>query len=285
MRLVTVPVRETSLDCRGRKLTFGRETLVMGILNVTPDSFSDGGRYSDLEGATARAVEMAAEGAAILDIGGQSTRPGFTEIPAEEEIARVVPVIERAASRVKIPISVDTYKPQVARAALSAGAHLLNDVYGLQRDPQIAQLALEFSCPVVVMHQEAGFKDSVEDPIEMMKRFFDRSLQIAKQVGVHESNLILDPGIGFQKTQQQNLAVVARLDELRTWGFPVLLGASRKSFIGNVLGGLPADQRLEGTLATTALAAWHGVEIVRVHDVAANLRVTKMISALRSAHS
>ena len=254
----------------------------MGILNVTPDSFSDGGQFATTSVAVERALRMVAEGAAMIDVGGQSTRPGYTEISAEEEIARVVPVIRALLDQVSVPLSIDTYKPEVARAALDAGAHVLNDVFGLQGDPKLAAVAAEFGCPVVAMHQEKGFAQAPGDTMEKLATYFRRSFALAGEAGLPATRLILDPGIGFLKTQTQNLEIVARIDELRGLGCPVLLGASRKSFIGNVLG-LPATERLEGTLATTALAAWHGVELIRVHDVAANLRVARMIAALRSA--
>lgn len=270
------------LDCRGRALALGGEVAIMGILNVTPDSFSDGGRFADTRAAVERGVQMAAEGAALIDVGGQSTRPGFAEISAEEEINRVVPVVTELVRRVSTPVSVDTYKADVARAALEAGAHLLNDVHGLQGDPEFTQVAAQFRCPVVVMHQERAFAQAPGDTIEKLAAFFERSIAAAAAAGIPRERLVIDPGIGFLKTQTQNLEIVGRLQELRALGLPLLLGASRKSFIGNVLT-LPAPDRLEGTLATTALAAWTGVEIIRVHDVAANVRVAKMIAAIRAA--
>jgi dihydropteroate synthase len=254
--------------------------LLVGILNLTPDSFFDGAKYSGVEAAIAQAGRLIEEGAAIVDVGGQSTRPGYEEISAEEEIARVVPVIAALASQLPAPVSIDTYKPVVARAALQAGAHALNDIHGLQRHPEMARLAAEFGCPVVVMHNDATFREMPGDTIYKIKIFFDRSLEIAAQAGLAEDHIILDPGIGFAKTHEQNLEILARLTELKHLGFPIWLGASRKSVIGNVLA-LPADERLEGTLATTALAVWQGVEFVRVHDVRANLRAAKMAAAIR----
>ena len=272
-----------SLDCRGRLLRLGGETVIMGILNVTPDSFSDGGRFDRLEAAVAHGERMVEEGAGMIDVGGQSTRPGFAEVPDDEEIARVVPVIEALVARVSVPISIDTYKPRVAAAALKAGAHLLNDVHGLLRDEGMARLAAEWGIPVVAMHWDPDFKEASGDTLGRMRRFFDRTVVVAERNGIPPRRLILDPGIGFSKTQAQNLELVARLAEVRAWGFPVLLGASRKSFIGNVLSLPHAADRLEGTLAVTALAAWQGVEIIRVHDVAANLRAARMSDALRSS--
>ncbi len=253
----------------------------MGILNVTPDSFSDGGRFSGFDQAVRQAEQMVAEGAAVIDIGGQSTRPGFAEITEAEEIDRVVPVIRELLTRVSVPLSIDTYKPAVARAALEAGAHLLNDVHGLQRSPELAALAAGFGAPVVAMHWDPAFRAWTGDTLAGLRSYVDRTVDIAVRAGLGADRLVLDPGIGFAKTQAQNLELVRRLDEVRRWGFPVLLGASRKSFIGAVLAQPEPQDRLEGTLATTAVAAWHGVEILRVHDVAANLRVARMTTAIR----
>jgi dihydropteroate synthase len=268
------------LKCRDRAVAVGRETLLVGILNVTPDSFFDGEKFATVAPAIAQASRLVEEGAAVIDVGGQSTRPGYEEISTGEEIDRVVPVIAALVPRLPVPVSVDTYKPAVARAALQAGAHLLNDIHGLQRNPELAGLAAEFGCPVVVMHNDAAFRDTPGDPIYKIKVFFDRSLEIAGQAGLAEDLIILDPGIGFAKTQRQNLEILARLAELKALGFPLWLGASRKSVIGNVLA-LPPEERLEGTLATTALAVWQGVEFIRVHDVRANARAAKMAAAIR----
>ncbi|HXC01987.1 MAG TPA: dihydropteroate synthase [Opitutaceae bacterium] len=268
------------LKCRDRAVVIGRETLLVGILNLTPDSFFDGGKFAAGESAIAQASRLVEEGAAIIDVGGQSTRPGYEEISDEEEIARVVPVITALVPRLPVPLSIDTYKPAVARAALQAGAHLINDIYGLQRNPELARLAVEFGCPVVVMHNDAAFREAPGDTIYKIKLFFERSREIAAQAGLPENLIILDPGIGFGKSQEQNLEILARLSELKLLGFPLWLGASRKSVIGNVLA-LPPEERLEGTLATTALAVWQGVEFIRVHDVRANARAAKMAAAIR----
>lgn len=278
-RLRTLP---RVIDCRGRKLAIGTETAVMGILNLTPDSFSDGGQHPTLETAVEHAEHMVAEGAAIIDVGGQSTRPGFAEISEEEEIARVLPVIKALVSRLTVPLSIDTYKPGVARAALKAGAHVLNDVFGLQGEGGLAEIAAAYSAPVIAMHQQIEFPKAAGNTLEKLKLFFDDTVSIALDAGLGLERLVIDPGIGFHKTQGQNLEILGQLDEIRDWGLPVLLGVSRKSVIGNVLG-LPAAERLEGTLATTALAAWHGVELVRVHDVGPNVRVARMVSAIRAA--
>lgn len=270
------------LDCRGRELLLGGGPRIVGILNVTPDSFFDGGRFANADAAVAQAHRLVAEGAAMIDLGGQSTRPGYAEVPVEEEIRRVVPVILELTATLAVPLSIDTYRSPVARAALEAGAQVLNDIHGLQRDPALAGVAAEFGCPVVVMHNEPGFEAEAADPLPRMLRYFERSLALAARAGVPAERIILDPGIGFAKTQDQNLAILARLPELRVLGRPLFLGASRKSVVSHVLG-LPAAERLEGTLALTSLAAWHGVELIRVHDVQANLRAARMAAALRAA--
>ncbi len=225
-----------------------------------------------------------AEGASLIDIGGQSTRPGYAEVPLEEEIRRVVPVITALAHSLPVPLSIDTYRSAVARAALQAGAHMLNDIHGLLRDPGLAGVAAEFGCPVVVMHNEPGFSAETGDPIARMLRYFERSIATAARAGVPAERLLLDPGIGFAKTQEQNLAILARLPELRVLGRPLFLGASRKSVVSHVLD-LPPGERLEGTLAITSLAAWHGVELIRVHDVQSNLRAARMAAAIRARGS
>jgi dihydropteroate synthase len=280
--LLNVPSGGRRLNCRGRELLLGGEPRIVGILNVTPDSFFDGGRFTSVEGAVAQAQRLVAEGATLIDIGGQSTRPGYEEVSLEEEIRRVVPVITALTQSLSVPLSIDTYRSGVARAALQAGAHLLNDIHGLLRDPALAGVAAEFGCPVIVMHNEPGFNEATGDPLPRILRFFERSIATAARAGVSAERLILDPGIGFAKTQEQNLAILARLPELRTLGRPLFLGASRKSVVSHVLN-LPPGERLEGTLAITSLAAWHGVELIRVHDVQANLRAARMAAALRAA--
>jgi dihydropteroate synthase len=255
----------------------GGPTRIFGILNVTPDSFSDGGDWTDPIRAERRGLQMAAEGAAVIDIGGQSTRPGHVEIGTAEELLRVLPVIERLSASGTVPLSIDTTKPEVARAALSAGASILNDIDGFQGEPAMPGVASEFGCPVVLMHRERDFAEFPGDPMDRIRRYFERSLAIADAAGVSE--VILDPGIGFHKTPEQSLEIMARLAELKAFGRPILLGASRKSVIGHVLGGTPAD-RLEGTLATTVLAVVQGVDFVRVHDVLANARAIRMAFAV-----
>jgi dihydropteroate synthase len=276
------PSATSRLGCRGRELVLGGEPRIVGILNVTPDSFFDGGKFAQTDAAVAQAHRLVAEGAAMIDLGGQSTRPGYTEVPVAEEIHRVVPVITALARSLPVPLSIDTYRSAVARAALQAGAHVLNDIHGLLRDPALAAVAAEFGCPVVVMHNEPGFDTAAGDPVDRMLRYFERCLATAARAGIAADRLILDPGIGFAKTQAQNLAILARLPELRALGRPLFLGASRKSVVSHVLD-LPPGERLEGTLAITSLAAWHGVELIRVHDVQANLRAARMAAALRAA--
>ena len=258
----------------------GKPKLV-GIVNVTDDSFFDGGRFGSHEAAIAQGLKLIEEGAAMIDIGGQSTRPGFAEISVEEEISRVVPVIAALAAKTAVPLSIDTYKPAVARAALAAGAHVLNDIHGFQGDPALPAVAAETGCAVILMHNDASFKTVHVDPIASLLAFFDRSLATAARAGVAREMIVLDPGIGFGKTQEQNLELLARLGELRVFGLPLLLGASRKSVIGNILA-LPPEERLEGTLATTALAVAQGVEFIRVHDVRANLRAAQVAAAIRT---
>lgn len=269
------------LICRDRAVALDGTPKMVGIVNVTDDSFFDGGRHATPATAVAHALKLVDEGAAIIDIGGESTRPGFTEIPTEVEAARVVPVIEELVAKTKIPLSIDTYKSAVARAALAAGVHVLNDIRGFQGDPALPGVAAEAGCAVILMHNDPSFKTAQGDVLTKLLTFFERSLKIAAQAGVLLEKLVLDPGIGFGKTYEQNLELLARVGELRVLGLPLLLGASRKSVIGHTLS-LPAEDRLEGTLATTALAVWQRVEFIRVHDVRANARAASMTAAIRT---
>lgn len=269
-----------TLDCRGRRLVLGERLLLFGIVNVTPDSFYDGGRYAGTDAAVAHAERLAGEGADAIDVGGQSTRPGpHEEISAHEEIARVRPVVERLAARLSVPISIDTFRPEVARAALEAGAHLVNDVHGFQREPEMARVVAEHRCPAIVMHFDPAFSGAAGDAMARVRGYFARSLAIAAEAGVAPDQIVLDPGIGFAKTADESLELIGRIGELRELGFPLLLGASRKSPIGRILG-VPPEERLEGTLATTVLAALQGVDFVRVHDVLANLRAARVAEAI-----
>jgi dihydropteroate synthase len=268
-----------SIPCGERTLQLGDRTVVMGILNVTPDSFSDGGKYVDLQTAVFRALTMKAEGAEIIDIGGESTRPGHTPVDEEEELARVIPVIQ--AVRAALPsvlISIDTYKARVAEAALQAGADIVNDVWGLQRDRHMAAVAAKYGAPVIVMHnqEEPVYHDLIHDLVA----FFRRSIRMAVDVGLPPDRIIIDPGFGFGKTPIQNLELLRRMGELKVLGRPILLGTSRKSTIGKVLGGLPPQDRVEGTAATVAIGIQNGAEIVRVHDVQVMKRVAQMTDAI-----
>lgn len=256
----------------------GKRTYIMGILNVTPDSFSDGGRFTLMNHAVEHACELVGEGADIIDVGGESTRPGHKEVSAEEELARVLPVVKELRERISVPVSVDTYKASVARACLEAGAAVINDVWGLQREPEIARVAAHYGAPVVAMHNQEGTAYSM-DILAAMKEFFEKTLEIAYKAGISQENIILDPGIGFGKTVEQNIEVMGRLSELKTLGYPILLGTSRKSTIGRILD-LPPDQRVEGTLATTVLGIQQGVDIVRVHDVMQNRRAALVADAI-----
>lgn len=256
---------------------------VMGILNVTPDSFSDGGEHIEMSNALSHCKKMMQEGATIIDVGGESTRPGAAPVSEFDELQRVIPIIAalRSLQESEFPaarISIDTYKANVAKASLEAGADIINDVWGLQKDLNMAAVAASFDVPVIAMHnQENTHYDG--DILQSMWIFFDQTLKLADLAGLKRSRLILDPGIGFGKTPDDNLAVLNRLSEIVAWGFPVLLGTSRKSTIGKVLD-LPADQRVEGTLATTVLGVKDGVKIVRVHDVLENSRAIAMTQAI-----
>ncbi|OUS69933.1 dihydropteroate synthase [Paenibacillus sp. MY03] len=258
--------RKRSYDLGGGiQLSLGDRTLIMGILNATPDSFSDGGRYMDVEAAVAHARSMVEQGADILDIGGESTRPGFDTVSAEEEIRRVVPVIAAVrAALPHIPLSIDTYKASTARAALEAGAHIINDIWGLKSEPDMAAVAAEYGCPVIVSHNRHArdYTDFVPDVLADLRG----SIGLALAAGVAEDAIWVDPGIGFAKTYEDNLALLGRLRELTALGCPILLGTSRKRFIRQALD-LPVDQVAWGTAATVALGIAHGAQIMRVHDV------------------
>lgn len=264
---------------RGWQLDCSKKTLVMGILNVTPDSFSDGGRWMDPEAAVARAREMVEQGADIIDVGGESTRPGHVPISVEEEIRRVEPVIRCLKAEVDVPISIDTYKPEVALRALEAGADLINDIWGFRRHPEMAQVAAEAGVPVVVQHNRPMEMAAYDDVMGEIIQELRNSIDMARQAGVKDEQLILDPGIGFGKRPEHNLEVMRRLDELVALGYPVLVGPSRKSFIGQTLQ-LPVHDRLEGTAAAVALAVAKGCHIVRVHDVKEMVRVARMMDAM-----
>ncbi|VUD72235.1 Dihydropteroate synthase [Methylobacterium symbioticum] len=258
----------------------GRRTLVMGILNVTPDSFSDGGLFRGEAEARAQAGTLVAEGAAILDIGGESTRPGHTPVPAEEEQARVLPVIRALAPQLAVPISIDTYKASTAKVALEAGARIVNDVWGLQREPDIARVAAAHGAPVIVMHNRETIDPAIDIVADML-RFFERSLAIARAAGIPDADIVLDPGVGFGKSWEQHLDALRRIPEIKALGFPLLVGVSRKSLLGRLHDRetKPAD-RLYGSLSAHALAATLGADIVRVHDVGAHVDAMRVVDAV-----
>jgi dihydropteroate synthase len=261
----------------GKTLELGHRTLIMGILNVTPDSFSDGGRYLAVDAAVAHAKRMVEEGADVIDVGGESTRPGSRPVSAEEEMARVLPVIERLSREVDVPISIDTYKAEVARRAVAAGADIVNDVWGFKKDPDMAAAVAHLQCPAVLMHNrsEPVYRDFVREVLEDLLE----CVKLAREAGVPEDLLMLDPGIGFGKTYAHNVELMGRLTDIVRLGFPVLLGTSRKSMIRLTLD-LPADDVVEGTGATVAFGIAQGCQIVRVHDVKEMKRVAVMTDAM-----
>lgn len=259
-------------------LTLGQRTLIMGILNVTPDSFSDGGRYNRVDAALRHAGEMLEAGADIIDIGGESTRPGHQPVGQEEELERVLPVIEALRRELpQVPISVDTYKAEVARQALEAGAHIINDIWGCKKEPEMAHVAARYGCPLILMHNRPERR--YDRFVEEVKADLLASVALAKAAGVKDDQIWLDPGIGFAKTGEDNLVLMSHLDELCALGYPVLLGTSRKKFIRDTLQ-LPVDDVVEGTAATVALGIAQGCQIVRVHDVASIARTARMCDAV-----
>ncbi|WP_028609610.1 dihydropteroate synthase [Paenibacillus harenae] len=262
----------------GVTLVLGERTLIMGILNATPDSFSDGGRYNQVDAAVAHARAMVKEGADLLDIGGESTRPGFEPVPLEEELRRILPVIRAVREALPhVPLSIDTYKAEAARQALEAGAHIINDIWGLKGDPNMAAVAAEYGCPVILSHNRHArdYNDLVPDVLADLQG----SVAIARTAGVAEDRVWLDPGIGFAKNHDDNLELLGRLSELTALGYPVLLGTSRKRFIRQTLN-LPVEELAEGTAATVALGIAHGCQIMRVHDVRAMKRTALMADAI-----
>ena len=250
---------------------------VMGILNVTPDSFSDGGKWNDMDRAMAHAAQMIEEGATIIDVGGESTRPGYTMISDEEEISRVVPVIRELKKRFDVAVSVDTYKSAVAKAAVEAGADMVNDIWGLKYDEKMADVIANTGAACCLMHnrKEADYTDFMPDMLEDLKE----TVAIAKKAGIADDKICLDPGVGFGKTYENNLEAIHHVDQLLTLGYPVLLGTSRKSVIGLTLD-LPASERMEGTVATSVIGVMKGCAFVRVHDVRENTRAIRMTEAV-----
>ncbi|RSD24479.1 dihydropteroate synthase [Mesobacillus subterraneus] len=258
-------------------LDFTDKTLIMGILNVTPDSFSDGGKYNQLGHAVGHAQEMIADGADILDIGGESTRPGHERISDEDEISRVVPAIEAISREVQVPISIDTYKSKVAKSAVDAGATIINDIWGAKEDPEIADVAAETGVPIILMHNrnDRNYSNFIRDVLNDLYE----SITIAKKAGVSDDQIILDPGIGFAKDLRENLEMMRHLDTLVALGYPVLLGTSKKSMIGKALD-LSVTERTEGTGATVCYGIQKGCQIVRIHDVKEMSRMAKMMDAM-----
>jgi dihydropteroate synthase len=266
-----------SIKCGPYQLDFGKKTYIMGILNATPDSFSDGGKFNNIEQAVKRAKEMVENGADIIDIGGESTRPGYTVISEEEEIERVVPVIEAIAKHVSVPISIDTYKAKVAQSAIEAGAHIINDIWGAKADKGMAAVAAKYNVPIILMHNRNNrdysffIRDVLNDLYEC--------INIVKQAGVRDDQIILDPGIGFAKDLNENILMMQNLDTLTALGYPVLLGTSKKSMIGQALD-LPVKERMEGTGATVCYGIQKGCQIIRIHDVKEMSRMAKMMDVL-----
>ncbi len=270
-----------TMKWRDKLINWNEKTWVMGILNTTPDSFSDGGEYNSTVQAVAHAIQLVEDGADIIDIGGESTRPGAIPVSLEEELRRVIPVIKAVRHAVDVPISVDTYKAEVANQAILAGADLINDVWGAKADPHMAQVAAEHKVPIILMHNrdDTNYSDIMID----IKADMEESIAIARLAGVKDENIILDPGIGFAKTHEQNLEVMRRLDEFTALGYPVLLGTSRKSIVAKTLN-TPPDDRVEGTGATICLGIERGTQIIRVHDVKQMARMARMMDAMLKPH-
>ncbi|MFD1068177.1 dihydropteroate synthase [Oceanobacillus locisalsi] len=259
------------------QLDLSKRTHVMGILNVTPDSFSDGGQYTEMEKAIAGAKKMEEEGADIIDIGGESTRPGHTPVGAQEELERIIPIVKALKDSLQIPISVDTFKSEVAEQAVKAGASMINDIWGAKKDPEIAKVAARYQVPLILMHNRTDMNYS--DFITDVKADLQESISIAKKAGVADNQIILDPGIGFAKTMEQNQYMIKELQELQIFGYPLLLATSRKRFIGDILDAA-APERDIGTAATTVVGIAKGAQIVRVHDVKTNLEAAKVADAI-----
>ncbi len=258
----------------------------MGILNVTPDSFSDGGRHFDKASAIRRAYEMVEEGADIIDVGGESTRPGSEPVPLQEEIDRTIPVIEEISKKIKVPVSIDTYKAEVARRALDAGASIVNDISGLRFDPEMPKVVSQYKVPVVIMHIKGTPKDMQANPIyealiPEITDYFRESIRLAVESGITEDKIIIDPGIGFGKTFDHNLEIIKNLREFTLLEKPLLVGVSRKAFIGKILGDAPVSERLEGSEAAAAISILNGANIIRVHDVKEMKKVALVADAIK----
>jgi dihydropteroate synthase len=271
---------------RNFSLDFSKKTYVMGILNVTPDSFFDGGLYFNKSIAIKRALQMVEDGADIIDIGGESTRPGSEPVSIEEDLKRTIPVIEALVKKIDIPISIDTYKSEVAKKALDAGASMVNDISGLRFDPLMANIVSQYEVPVVIMHIKGTPKDMQQNPVYevLIPEILDYlmlCIKLALESGTSEDKIIIDPGIGFGKTFEHNLEIIYNLREFTSLGKPILIGLSRKAFIGKILGDVPPEERLEGTAAAVAISVINGANIVRVHDVREMVRVVKVADAIK----
>ena len=268
---------DKTIQCGSYTLDYGKKTLIMGVLNVTPDSFSDGGKYNTIDNAVRRATEMVEQGVDIIDIGGESTRPGYTPISVEEELSRLIPVIEAITKTVPVPLSIDTFKAETAKETIKAGAHIINDIWGAKADPNMGKVAAELKVPIILQHNrdnnqyQSFFRDCLNDIYE--------SISIVKKAGVKDEQIILDPGIGFAKDLSKDLEMMRNLDTFVALGYPVLLGPSRKRMIGGVLD-LPVNERLEGTGAAVCFGIQKGCQIVRVHDVKEISRMAKMMDAM-----
>jgi len=275
------------LTWRNFCLDFTKKTYIMGVLNITRDSFSDGGLYFDKSAAIKRAIQMVEEGADIIDIGGESTRPGAEPVAIEEELRRTIPVIEAVAKEINVPISIDTYKSEVAEKALAAGASIVNDISGLRFDPEMAKVVSDYKVPVVIMHIKGRPKDMQQNPVyealvpEIMD-YLREGIRLAKESGVLEDKIIIDPGIGFGKTFNQNLEIINNLHEFTLLEKPILIGPSRKAFIGKILGNVSETDRLEGTSAAVAISIMNGANIIRVHDIKEMVRVAKVADAIKN---
>ena len=281
--------RRFVLRLRSRRLVLGERTLVMGVLNVTPDSFSDGGRFFSAKRAIQHALEMERAGADLIDVGGESTRPGSFGISAEEELRRVLPVLKGLKGRLRIPVSIDTVKAEVAEAALAAGAEMINDISGLRFDPRIAEVARRRRVPLLLMHIRGTPETMQKQPFARniwreLERGLGWSVKQALRAGVKKSQLLIDPGIGFGKSAEQNLEILRGLERLKKFRLPIVIGTSRKTFIGKVLGGAPPEGRLWGTAATVAASVFGGAHIVRVHDVAEMAQVVRLGDSILNSH-
>jgi dihydropteroate synthase len=266
-----------TIQCGPYTLDYGKKTIIMGILNVTPDSFSDGGKFNNLNSAIEHAQEMVENGADIIDIGGESTRPGHTPLSVEEELERVIPAVQAISKHVHVPISVDTFKAEVAKQSIEAGAHIINDIWGAKADPKMAAVAAELNVPIILMHNrpDRNYQQFMRDALNDLYE----SIMLVKSAGVKDENIILDPGIGFAKDYQEDVEMMRNLEILVATGYPVLLATSRKRMVGNALE-LPVDQRMEGTGATVCYGIQKGCQMVRVHDVKEIARMAKMMDAL-----